>query len=185
MYGLIHQAIRGCVEEHHGHEVWESIQSGLPHTESIFTSMKAYDDEVTFSLVGAASLAVKLEPAEFMRQFGRYWVLRTSLQSYGMIMQLGGKTIGEFLSNLDSMHEQVALSFVNLRQPSFRVKSNNDDTIVLEYHSVREGLGPFVEGLLQGLAEHFNETIEVRHTLEKNDVNAHDEFIISGIRLID
>ena len=59
MYGLIHQAIRGCVEEHHGHEVWESIQSGLPHTESIFTSMKAYDDEVTFSLVGAASLAVK------------------------------------------------------------------------------------------------------------------------------
>ena len=178
MYGLIHQAIRGSIIADHGDEGWERVfrKSGLD--ESAFVSMQAYDDEVSFGLVGAAVEALGLEVDDFLYRFGIYWVTRTAKEEYGAIMSLGGSTMREFLRNLDAMHEQVALTFTNLDQPSFRVEREEEDSVLISYQSSRDGLSKFVEGLLQGLAIHFGETVEVEVTARKSEGAACDEFLV-------
>ncbi len=61
----------------------------------------------------------------------------------------------------DAMHARVGLTFEELRPPSFRVR-REDGRLFVHYHSTRQGLGPMVVGLLEGLILRFGGTAEVR-----------------------
>ena len=55
MYGLINNALKGMIEERFGEDQWQQVltESGVP--EDSFLTMRSYDDEITYSLAGAAS----------------------------------------------------------------------------------------------------------------------------------
>ena len=62
-----------------------------------------------------------------------------------------------------------------LHPPRFNVEVSNDSEMIVHYFSHRPGLAPMVEGLLDGLAEKFGDTISIRH-IPKGDRSDHDEF---------
>ena len=179
MYGLIHKAIRGCLQNAYGAESWARVAARSGVDSSDFLSFESYPDEVTVGLLVTASEELERPLPELLRDFGRYWVLNTARVEYGPIFEFGGADFIEFLDNLDAMHEQVALSFSNLQQPSFAVEKKNDGRIILHYESIRDGLSDFVIGLIEGLSEHFSQPVKVQLIEARADGAHHDVFEVS------
>ena len=63
--------------------------------------------------------------------------------------------------NLNNLHDRISSTFLNYRPPNFRVWEGDGKDVEILYLSERIGLTPFVEGLLQGLAQRFNQSMEI------------------------
>jgi hypothetical protein len=174
MYGLVNKAVVDLVVSKFGEEKWQAIKKKAEVDVDVFVSMDAYPDDITYKLVGAASEVLKLTPEQVLEAFGQHWVLYTAAEGYGPMLDASGKTLKEFLENLDALHARVALTMSQLRPPRFRLISVDDTTMTLEYHSTRQGLAPMVVGLLKGLGIRFNTPIEISHARKAE----HDEFTI-------
>jgi len=84
-----------------------------------------------------------------------------------MMNKTGTDFVG-FMQNLDHMHSRMKTTFPGYSPPSFRVQNLEDGLLCLDYYSKREGLLPFVEGLLTGLSEHFDCTLEITHVPDED-----------------
>ena len=78
-----------------------------------------------------------------------------------------GRTLPEFLANLDMMHARLSLSMPEMRPPSFVCEQLSDHQIRLEYWSERPGLGPMVIGLLEGLGEMYDLNVSVAQSIDR------------------
>jgi hypothetical protein len=178
VYGLVNTAVRDLIISAHGQETWERVRSKAGVTSSSFVSMDRYDDSVTYDLVGAASEVLDTPADELLTAFGQYWTRFTAEKGYGEMLDFAGADFATFLSNLDDMHARVAMSFPELDPPSFELEQAQDGRLLLHYYSDRPALAPMVEGLLQGLAERFDETIDIEHVAPLDD-DDHDRFLIA------
>lgn len=161
MYGLVNRAVEGLLRREHGDAVWETVRRRAGVSDAGFQRMKTYDDAVTVSLVAAASEELDISAADLLRAFGQYWVTYVADEGYGPMLTMAGSTLEEFLDQLDAMHARVGLTYRELRPPSFKIE-RQDGRLLVHYHSNREGLGPMVVGLLEGLIARFGEAAEVR-----------------------
>jgi hypothetical protein len=180
MYGLISQALEDYVRRGFGESAWNEIRgrAGLGD-EDMFLSMQSYPDEVTFCLVQATTEVLGQSVPQVLEAFGEHWVLYTAQEGYGQMLSMFGTSLQEFLVNLDNLHSHVALTFPDLRPPSFEVEwiGGRDDSLLLHYRSERTGLAPMVVGLLRGLGKRFSQEIEVDR-LERRAGDDHDVFRI-------
>ena len=179
MHGLVNQAIRDLAVKVGGEPLWADIKSRAGVDVEVFVSMQAYPDEVTYQLVEAASLVLGISAADMLHAFGKHWILYTARQGYGAIFEMMGRTLPDFLGNLDAMHARLSLSMPELRPPSFVCDHVSEGHIRLEYWTHREGLAPMVLGLLDGLAEMYNVSIEVTRGACRENGDDHDEFLIA------
>jgi hypothetical protein len=141
--------------------------------------MEPYPDEVTYNLVAAATEELSMPAKDILHAFGEYWVLRTANERYGDLMQAGGRTLPEFLQNLDQLHSRVRLTFPNLQPPSFRCSDLGDGSLTLHYYSHRPGLTEFVVGLVHGLAKMFEVEASVALIASRDNGADHDEFRVT------
>ena len=177
MYGLINKAVEDLVRSKFGDDAWERIRvrAGLPNEP--FISMQQYDDKVTADLVAAASAELGAPPEAILEEFGAFWVRYTSESVYGELMKTAGRTLPEFLRNLDQMHTRIKLSFPHLRPPSIMVRDETPTSLSLHYYSERTGLAPLVAGLLNGLGARFNVRLSIEHR-RADDPTPHDVFLL-------
>ena len=178
MYGLVNRAVEDLVRERFGAPAWERIKQRAGLDVELFISMDAYPDEVTYSLVGAASEELGIPAAQLLQAFGEYWILYTAEQGYGELLRMGGASLLEFLHNLHDLHSHVALTFPQLQPPSFWLSDSTEGSVRLHYQSTRSGLAPMVVGLLHGLGKRFNTPVAVEHARRRDDGADHDEFLI-------
>ena len=167
MYGLINSALQSMIREKFGDEQWQKVleASGVP-AES-FLTMRSYDDKITYDLAFAAADVLGAPVAACLEMFGEYWILETASKSYGPLMDASGEDMVEFLSNLNALHDRITSTFLNYRPPEFRVETLGEDRHRVHYLSEREGLEPFVVGLLKGLAQRFDCELDI---LEQTDL---------------
>lgn len=181
MYGLINKAVEGLVRSKFGDSAWDRIRAraGLP--DEPFISMEQYDDKSTYDLVAAASAELGAPAEAILREFGRYWTVYTAEAGYGELLKSAGKSLPEFLRNLNQMHTRVKLVFPHLAPPSFAVSEETATSLTLHYYSHRAGLAPLVEGLIDGLGERFGVAVESRteRIESSNGQAAHDCFHLS------
>lgn len=162
MYGMINQAVHGMVLERYGKEAWTKIHSAANCPES-FSPMEPYDDNITYALVAVASRELGVPAENILKAFGEYWVRNIANVQYAHIMKSSGVSFEDFLANLDHMHQRIRTAFPNYDPPSFRVKPIDATRLQVDYYSKRAGLLPFVEGLIQGLAENFSVSVQIEH----------------------
>lgn len=179
MYGLVNQAIRGLVESRFGEQPWQQIRVKAGLENDVFLSMESYDDAITYNLVGAASEILELAPEEVLHAFGKYWVLEVAKKNYAELMKAAGSTIPDFLANLDQLHSRVLAIFPELQPPSFRTVLIEPGKIRLYYYSEREGLEPFVLGLVAGLGVFLKLPVAVRLEASKGEGRSHAEFLVT------
>lgn len=175
MYGLVNNAVKDCIAANYGAKVWAQILEKAGYSSISFKNMDSYPDEVTFSLVGAASEVLQVDAADLLIVFGRFWVMSTAREHYKSTLDFAGSDIVTFLQNLDRMHDQVAATFKNLRQPSFTTEVLEDGTLHVHYESFRDGLAPFVVGLLEGLGIYFGVDVTIEQIAFKPQ-DDHDVF---------
>ncbi|SDX34686.1 Haem-NO-binding [Albimonas donghaensis] len=182
MYGLVNNGVKAFILGAHGQGAWDSIcaQAGLSGVE--FESMVAYDDDLTYRLVGAVADHLGLPAATVLEVFGHFWVDFSRDTSVGRLMVFEGATLVERLRNLDEMHERVKLVMPHLEPPSFEFEPVGEGLHRLHYYSAREGLQPMVIGLLHGLAAESGERVEIDHVARRDDGADHDVF---ELRMLD
>lgn len=180
MYGLVNRALEQLLRTKFGDARWAAIRARATVTPPpVFVGMQAYPDEVTYSLVAAASDELKMPAAELFEAFGEYWMLYTAQHGYGDLLALGGSTFIDFLQNLDSLHAHVAVSFPELRPPTFWCSDVTDRTVRLHYYSERDGLAPMVVGLVRGLGTMFATDVTIEQAASRAEGADHDEFQIT------
>lgn len=178
MYGLVNQAVEELIRTQHGDDTWEIIKAKAGMEEPAFVSMSQYPDDLTYRLVGAASAHLDVPASDILEAFGEYWTLYTAKHGFGEILGLAGHNFVDFVQNLDHMHAHVALSFPELRPPSFWCTDVTADSLRLHYRTDRAGLAPTVVGMLRGLGKMFDTKLSIEHVADRAAGADHDEFQI-------
>ena len=97
MYGLVNKAVEGLVVSPFGEATWQEIKAAANVEVEAFVSMESYDDEITYSLVGAASKVLNTPAEDVLKLFGQYWVLDIATEHYGDLLTAAGTTLPTFL----------------------------------------------------------------------------------------
>jgi len=176
MYGMVNRAVEEMVCMHHGESVWEQIKSRAGVDVDVFMSNEPYPDEITYRLVGAASEVLNLPAEEVLEAFGEHWVLHTARDAYGGLLQAAGRSLPEFLRNLPNFHSRVAMIFPKLQPPRFECTDVTADSLRLHYFTHRDGLAPFVVGLMHGLGKMYATPVSVRQAESRAEGADHDVF---------
>ncbi len=179
MYGMVNKALEEMVCEAHGEAIWEEIKLKAGVDVDVFLSHEAYPDEMTYQLVGAASDVLNAPAADLLEAFGGHWVLKTAVQGYGYLMAAAGSNLKEFLLYLPNFHTRVSLMFPHLNPPRFLCTDVTDTSLNLHYYSDRQGLAPFVIGLVKGLAQYFKTQVAVRQTAFRGTDADHEIFEVN------
>ena len=155
MYGMINKAIRTLVIRETNEEVWEQvlIKSGV--SEDVFEDLESYDDSVTFSLVGAVSETLEIDPADVLEMFGVYWAVDVAPKGYGEYFDAFGDDFESFVAGLDEMHVRITKMLPSLVPPAFEIEELGENHFKVHYVSQRDGLAPLAVGMLKGVALHF------------------------------
>ncbi|MEE2690695.1 MAG: heme NO-binding domain-containing protein [Pseudomonadota bacterium] len=155
---MIHKAARDMAIERYGDEGWRAIlaKSGLGAEH--FISARSYPDETTFRLFAAAADHGRLAFEEFLEAFGRFWIRYAGRSAYASILDRTGADLVSFLGNLDRMHASIRTVIGGALLPTFALVKATESEVEVSYRSSRNGLEPFVAGMLKGLLDRFGET---------------------------
>ena len=135
-----------------------------------------YEDEVTIQLVRAISLLQARPADQVLTAFGEYWVEVFAEKHFAELLEFAGESVVEFIQSLNSIHDRGHALFLGYQPPTFRVEHlESTGDFVVQYLSKREGLEPFVAGLIQGIAKRFNDVAHVK-VGKKNDQSGEVEF---------
>jgi len=176
MYGMINRAVESLVLTNYGPDAWRRIKERAGVDVDVFVSTEAYPDETTYRLVAAASEILDTPPADILEAFGVYWVLHTAEDGYGAILDAAGRSLPEFLMNLNQMHTRVAMIFPDLKPPRFECGEVTERSLLLHHFTDRPGLGPMVKGLVRGLAQRFETPVRVEQVRDRGEGADHDVF---------
>lgn len=179
VYGMVNKAVEDMVCLNHGEAVWQEIKQKAGIEVDVFMSNEGYPDEMTYRLVGAASDVLGIPAEQVLIAFGEHWVLHTAQEGYGGLMSAGGNNLADFLRNLPNFHTRVAMVFPQLQPPRFECTDITDHSLKLHYFSHREGLAPFVVGLMQGLGRMFQTPVTVQLVQAKAGGGDHDVFDVT------
>lgn len=182
MYGMVNQGIRAYIVENAGEDVWQDIvaEAGLDTSE--FETMLAYDDSITYKLVGATSQVLGIAANRVLEAFGEYWIDFSASTAIGKLIAFNGETFVEQLDGLNEMHAKIKVSMPHLNPPSFEVEEQLDGAFRIHYRSDRDGLQPMVIGLLKGLAQASGETVTIELHESRMDGADHDVFLVRMTR---
>lgn len=158
MYGLFHRTIREMVNARVGAQSWQRVEDKLSLDASHFISARVYDDALTIDILAESAKVLELSFDDLLEQFGVFWIHSTSSGQYKGIMEFTGRTLPEFLTNMDRMHTSVRVAMPNAVTPLFSVISSDESNVIVQYQSERSGLNPLVVGLLKGLLTYFHLT---------------------------
>lgn len=140
-----------------------------------YTSVGYYPFSEMQKIVGVLVEKTGKPVEALLYDFGYYLFGRLS-QAHGQVMS-GRKDLLDALAVLDNdIHVQVRKLYPDADLPTFSVVSRTEKTMVLEYYSVRE-LAPLAEGLMDGAAEFFGQTIS--RVTTKTDKPHTYEFLIT------
>lgn len=161
MKGIVFNLLEEVVSEEHGEDVWDRIldAAGL---EGAYTAVGSYDDAEFLALVAAASGLTKTPPDALVRWFGARSLPRFAAR-YPAFFE-GHTSARSFVLTLnDVIHPEVRKLFPGADVPNFVFETPDENTVELGYISPRR-LCSFAEGLVEGAAAHFGETVTMRQT---------------------
>jgi hypothetical protein len=159
MMGVVFNLFEHVTSQSHGEEAWDDVlaAAGL---EGAYTSLGSYPDRDFVRLVDAASDAFVMPPDDVVRWFGR-----TSLpllaESYPAFFE-PHRTTRDFILTLNEIiHPEVRKLYPGADVPVFDMAVTDSGGLRMGYASHRK-MCAFAEGLVQGAADHFGETVSIR-----------------------
>jgi hypothetical protein len=182
MYGLINQAVKEMICAQGGDTLWSSVRQAAHITTDEFDLLEPYPDSVTFTLIEVASQHMGISQDEILRRFGYQWIHFTAREGYGEIMDMFGRDLRSCLKNLNRMHGHMGAMMPQLRPPRFVVDERSPDCLIVHYYSERVGLGALVLGLLEGLADKYQERIALRR-LPRTEASDHEQFEVTFVHV--
>lgn len=153
-----------------GEAAWETLAAGNALSSKHFIGVEYYSDAETLRIVSLISERLGFSMEQTLYEFGRHWVSFAGESAYGRMLQMAGNDLESFIDNLDRMHASIKSNMPRASLPSFQVLESDSRTIAVLYVSERDGLAPFVQGILSSVAERFGESVTIDYELRNNGV---------------
>lgn len=156
MYGLVNQAIEDLVRTNYSDQAWHDVQLAAGVENLVFVNEHSYSDDLTFKLIHAACEVFMQSPEILLRLFGRHWIMYTGREGWHEFFDVSCTGVISFLEQLDNMHEKVLAAMPEASPPKIEL-IETPDGYELVYISERVGLALFFQGIVEGLAEFYDE----------------------------
>jgi hypothetical protein len=174
--GIVFNLLETLVARDFGDEKWESLIESAG-VSGAYTSLGSYPDADLFALVAAASEALALDPADVTRWFGR-GAMPLFAERYPALFQEHRGTRSFVMTLNDIIHPEVRKLYPGAIVPVFDFDTSDPERLLMDYESPRK-LCAFAEGLVQGAADHFDETVVIDQPLCMNRGDGHCRLAIT------
>ncbi|MGH2711707.1 MAG: heme NO-binding domain-containing protein [Actinomycetota bacterium] len=161
MKGIVFNLLEQVVTDQHGEDAWDQILEAAGQ-EGAYTAVGSYPDEQFMALVGAAVELLRVEPDDLVRWFGKRSIPLLASR-YPAFFEGHTSTRSFVLTLNDVIHPEVRKLFPGADVPTFDFRTPDENTVELAYVSSRK-LCSFAEGLVEGAAGSFGETVEINQT---------------------
>lgn len=160
MKGIVFNLFEDAIIDEHGDEAWEAILDAAG-ADGVYTALGNYPDAEMLALVGAACEVLGAPADRVLRGFGRV-ALPALAARYPEFLAAHASARG-FLLTLDhTVHREVVKLYPDARPPRFTFEEVDDRTLIMRYASERR-LCSLAEGMIDGAAAHFGETVTLEH----------------------
>ncbi|MGS0680898.1 heme NO-binding domain-containing protein [Shewanella sp. 125m-7] len=159
MKGIIFAEFLELVEDTFGLETCQKMLDENQN-DGVYTSVGTYDHRDLVKLIVTLSKLTGISAEELQQVYGRS-IFNTLYKS---MPGLEGKaqTTFAFINSVEAyIHIEVKKLYANANPPSFHFISETETQLVMDYLSAR-CMSHVCLGLIQGCADHFNETINIQ-----------------------
>lgn len=159
MKGLVFNILEEAVTTTYGPDTWDAVLERAGSS-GIYASVGSYDDAELFRIVGAVAEQVERPAEEIVRWFGQ--------ASIGMLFarfpfDREHTSAITFLRGLDELHQvEVTKLYPDAVVPRFEYAIDDAEVVTLRYRSPR-GLCTYAEGMIEGTAGRFGQTVSIEH----------------------
>lgn len=162
MKGIIFNLLEEVVTQEFGEATWDQLLD-TAQIDGAFTSLGNYPDEHLFKLVAAASSGLNRPPNAIVHWFGTK-AIPLLADKYPAFFENHQSTRPFLLTLNGIIHPEVRKLYPGADTPDFDFDTSSSDVLVMGYHSKRK-LCSLAEGLIEGAAAYFGETVSIRHPL--------------------
>lgn len=160
MKGIIFNLLEEVVSEKYGEDTWDALLAAAK-VDGAYTSLGSYPDDQLVALVTAASRALNQPPNDIVRWFGIEALPRLAAKYPGFFAR--HKATRPFLLTINGIiHPEVKKLYPGADTPDFEIDGSSPDVLVMGYRS-RRRLCALAEGLIEGAARHYGETVAINH----------------------
>ena len=160
MKGVVLNVVQEVVELQFGADVWDDAveRTGV---DGAYTSLGNYPESDLDRLAEELSTAVGVSKAEMYTEIGRHGFRHLAERHPDLLVLFTSwRDVVEHLDGI--IHVEVRKIYPGVAPPSFVVRTDDDGSLVLTYHSERR-LCCLAEGLLLGLGDWYRSPLVVSH----------------------
>lgn len=171
MKGIIFNIAEQFISTKYGDETLENILEDCKLiTTDPFVGPGTYPDSDLIEIVRIASAKVELNPEEFLKRLGHFTFGKLAERHPYFVSNY--KHPKQFLLTVDNViHVEVKKLYNETQLPTFQYSEPSEKELVITYYSKRK-MYTLMEGLISGVADHFNIAIEQHHhkyTIDGNE----------------
>ena len=162
MLGYINDCMEKLVVNEYGLDGWHAVKkhAGIEHIpDGGFVKLEPYSDEITQSVIQAASWLANISEAEIVYEVGKFFAHSLMEEGYGNLLCSQGSTLKDWCVNINAVHQHLQTTFPNsIQMPEFWCQKNQNSSLTLYYYSSRGNyLAPLAVGLIEEVASfHFD-----------------------------
>ena len=161
MKGIVFNLLEELVRRDFGDDVWDDLLDAA-HAGGVYTSLGTYEDEELHRLVAAAAAALRKEPTDILRWYGR-GALPMMAQKYPHFFHAPTSTRSFLLTLNHIIHPEVRKLYPGAETPEFAYPEAGAAALSMEYRSARR-LCALAEGFIMGAADHFGEDVALEQS---------------------
>lgn len=160
VHGIVLTGLKNFVIQEYDADAWDAIHETAGVRKRLYVPVATYPDEVVLELVDAAAELTGLEVPALLRAFGRFLVPQL-VSTYGVHVDRDWTGL-ELIANVETyIHEALrAKSNSTFTPPALRTRRLDDRRVAVAYESDR-GLCALARGLLEGVADYYDEPLFV------------------------
>jgi len=165
MKGVIFVIFEDFITSNFGQETFEELLEACPHmAKEPIVSPKTYPDEWMVGMLTAACKRLGLTPPDALRAFGKF-AFGSLIKRYPAFIDGVEHPRELLLAVHDIIHVEVKKLMEGATPPNLYYEDvdGEPDQLIIHYESKR-GLCMLMEGLLDGVAEHFGVGIDYEQT---------------------
>lgn len=152
MIGLINRSIEIFLKETYGAETWEVLCQATGLDPRGFSSLKAYPDELTSTLLRAAAQTLNKSALDLLEDTGSWLVRREPIRR---LLRFSGSEFEEFVFALEELPGRARMALAVLDFPPIVVLSPEKGSFEITGTGWLYGLEWIIAGALRGMADDF------------------------------
>jgi hypothetical protein len=159
MHGLIFTELQKYVNNKFDYSTWKALLEKADLKGKLYVPTQIYPDSDVLKIVEAASKATKIPQSDILEDFGKFMV-PDLLKIYSTSVKPEWKTL-DMLENIEgTIHRAVRQRAPGATPPSLVCTRLAPNRVEIVYSSERK-LCPLALGLIKGVAQHYQETVNI------------------------